>query len=407
MTPAASLAPAIKDIASAQKTTFATTQAVWRFLNNDRISFSQLNQPMIELARQGIAQSSHAYALVVHDWSRLQFASHPHKAQRLQMTHARDIGYELQTSLLVDAASGLPIAPVAQSLTDNTGCHSTLDENRLPQETHLDALTASINQIEALELGKTLIHVIDREGDSVGHLRQLSAQGFRWLIRGKEGHRVEYQGETQKLGQVAENLSFHVTGQVDYKGRKAGLAVSEAGITITRAAKPKRIHEETGKRLKVQSGPPLPVRLIVVRLMDEEGQRLGQWTLLTNVGEEMGPDEVAQWYYWRWNIESFFKLIKGAGHDVESWLQRSAGAVLRRLLMASMACVLAWRLQRGNDEENIRARRLLCRLSGRQQKRGRRESAPAILAGLSLLLNTLQLLSEYSAEELTRLAASV
>ncbi|OHV52048.1 hypothetical protein BB987_20775 [Photorhabdus temperata] len=72
-----------------------------------------------------------------------------------------------------------------------------------------------------------------------------------------------------------------------------------------------------------------------------------------------------------------------------------------------MACVLAWRLQRGNDEENIRARRLLCRLSGRQQKRGRRESAPAILAGLSLLLNTLQLLSEYSAEELTRLAASV
>ncbi|WP_242687992.1 hypothetical protein [Photorhabdus stackebrandtii] len=54
MTPAASLAPAIKDIASAQKTTFATTQAVWRFLNNDRISFSQLNQPMIELAQQGI-----------------------------------------------------------------------------------------------------------------------------------------------------------------------------------------------------------------------------------------------------------------------------------------------------------------------------------------------------------------
>ncbi|NHB97178.1 hypothetical protein [Photorhabdus stackebrandtii] len=74
---------------------------------------------------------------------------------------------------MTSATSDLPIAPVAQSLTNNTGCHSTLNENLLPQETHLDALTASISQIEALELNKTLIHLIDREGDSVDHLRQL------------------------------------------------------------------------------------------------------------------------------------------------------------------------------------------------------------------------------------------
>ncbi len=36
MTPAARLAPAVKDLASGQKTTFATTQAVWRFFNNER-----------------------------------------------------------------------------------------------------------------------------------------------------------------------------------------------------------------------------------------------------------------------------------------------------------------------------------------------------------------------------------
>ena len=43
-------------------------------------------------------------------------------------------------------------------------------------------------------------------------------------------------------------------------------------------------------------------------------------------------------------------------------------------------------------------------LSGRQQKRGKLESAPAILAGLSILLNTLQLLSEYSIDELNEIA---
>ncbi|TMS52794.1 transposase, partial [Acinetobacter lwoffii] len=54
MNPLASLAPAIKDLASAQKSSFATTQAVWRFLNNDKISFSQLNQPIEHLACEQI-----------------------------------------------------------------------------------------------------------------------------------------------------------------------------------------------------------------------------------------------------------------------------------------------------------------------------------------------------------------
>ncbi|WP_158530988.1 MULTISPECIES: hypothetical protein [Candidatus Williamhamiltonella] len=45
-------------------------------------------------------------------------------------------------------------------------------------------------------------------------------------------------------------------------------------------------------------------------------------------------------------------------------------------------------------DDNVAARQLICRLSGRQQKRGRIESAPALLAGLSILLNTLTLLAE-------------
>ncbi|WP_299997250.1 hypothetical protein [uncultured Cedecea sp.] len=84
MTPAEPLACAIKDLASTQKNTFATTQAVWRFLNNERVTFRQLNDPLLSLARQEIAH-------------------------RLKMTHSTDVGYELRGSLLVDAASGLTL----------------------------------------------------------------------------------------------------------------------------------------------------------------------------------------------------------------------------------------------------------------------------------------------------------
>ncbi|MGG2141057.1 hypothetical protein [Symbiopectobacterium sp. RP] len=114
----------------------------------------------------------------------------------------------------------------------------------------------------------------------------------------------------------------------------------------------------------------------MVRLTDTHGKFIGRWTLLTNVSNDLTSAEVARWYYWRWGIESFFKLLKGAGHDVEKWLERSAGALLRRLLIASMACVLVWRLQRAEGDDNAAARQLICRLSGRQQKRGRKESEP-------------------------------
>ncbi|MGG2142441.1 hypothetical protein [Symbiopectobacterium sp. RP] len=59
-----------------------------------------------------------------------------------------------------------------------------------------------------------------------------------------------------------------------------------------------------------------------------------------------------------------------------------------------MARVLVWRLQRAEGDDNAAARQLICRLSGRQQKRGRKESAPALLAGLSILLNTSTLLAD-------------
>ena len=59
-----------------------------------------------------------------------------------------------------------------------------------------------------------------------------------------------------------------------------------------------------------------------------------------------------------------------------------------------MVCVRTWRIQRSEDEQNQKICIFLARLSGRQQKRAKLQRAPAILAGLSILLNTLQLLSD-------------
>ena len=160
MNPLASLAPALKDIASTQKTSFATTQAVWRFLNNENVSFQQLNQPLQKLAFEQIALSNHHYALVAHDWSQLQYFKHNNKLNRFKRTHASDKGYELQSSLLIDAETGLPIAPLDQTLCDATGRYSTFTDGHKIKETHLNALCEQIEHIESLPIEKKLVHII-------------------------------------------------------------------------------------------------------------------------------------------------------------------------------------------------------------------------------------------------------
>ncbi|WP_228139710.1 transposase, partial [Acinetobacter terrae] len=294
MNPLASLAPAIKDIASAQKSSFATTQTVWRFLNNNKISFRQLNQPIEHLACEQVKASQHQYALIFHDWSQLQYVKHNHKIQRLQRTQANS-GYELQTSLLVDADSGLPIAPLAQTLSDVSGCYSTFNEQYSERKSHWDSLSEQIKMIEEYPIEKTQVHIIDREGDSIAHLREMSRNGFKWLIRAKEGHRIEHQGEICKVAEAAEKVATPQVKPIAYKGNRHVLHVGETEIRMTRAARPKR-KDHSGKRLAPQQGDAIEARLIVAVVKDAQDKTVARWSLISNVASKIDAVELTTWY---------------------------------------------------------------------------------------------------------------
>jgi hypothetical protein len=63
--------------------------------------------------------------------------------------------------------------PVAQWLVSSDGSYATYqDINPIPViKHHLDEVTGSIQYLEIQGFLKPLIHIIDREGDSVGHIR--------------------------------------------------------------------------------------------------------------------------------------------------------------------------------------------------------------------------------------------
>jgi hypothetical protein len=379
---------------------FAAVLGAHRFLYNDRAGLPALAQPLHQLARDWRRQQPDAWALSIHDWSCLSYHGHCRKADQTQLTNTRSKGYELTTVLLVGGDAGQPIAPLEVRLRAARAVHSTRQPAPAAGAFRINEVLASMQAVRDLGLPGPLVHVIDREADGLAHYRAWQADGHHFLVRAKGGRKLRWQGQELSLAELARRLASRRCREVTYQGRPAVQHVAEAEVVLDRPGWRQR--RARGRRLvNVRvPGEPICLRLVTSRVCDATGRTLAVWYLLTNVPAEVEAATVALWYYWRWRIESLFKLLKAAGHQVEAWQQQDAGALAKRLLVAAMACALVWRLERQQGAEGARLRQLLVRLSGRQMGRGRQHTAPALLAGLRSLLAMLEVLQEHSAEEL-------
>lgn len=387
---------------------FAAAQAAWRFYHNPRITLPQLAEPLLAQARRAVATSCRDYALVMHDWSALHYTRHPSKADRTVLNGPDDFGYELQSALLVADGDGAPLAPVYLGLRADAGVHSTRRNSPLPVRSGLDELGRTIGYIEALELGSPLVHIVDREADSALHLRRWCRQRRLFVLRSNDFRRVEHQGESRLLKEVIKSLDeeFRYCREVEYKGRKVEQYVAETKVKLTQQAKLRRRRNGEESRRYVK-GKAIELRLVVAQVRDATGKELAQWLLWSNLGEEVKAETLALWYYWRWRIESFYKLLKRGGQHLEQWQQESVEAIAKRLLIAAQACVVVWMLGQMQGEEARQLRRLLVRLSGRLMKRGVEYTAPALFAGLWNLLAIIDALDEYSVNELEQMAGVI
>lgn len=378
---------------------FAATQGAWRFLNNGRVSLPALVAPLRHVGVERARQTAAAFALLVHDWSKLSFDDE--KADLVQLTHKTDIGYELTTALLVSADDGAPLAPMEMHLRTARGMLST--RSPVPRvRGHLEQVLPMMRASRTWGLDKPILHVIDREADSVDHYRRWNAAGEFFLVRADD-RRVKWQDKSVLLSEIAGTLrhqrKFACCGTAGYQGRSAQLWVAETSVILHRAAK-KNVR---GKKYE-KPGPALMLRLVVVQVRNAAGKVLAQWLLLTNAPDSIDAERLARCYYWRWRIESFFKLLKSHGQQLEHWQQTTGPAIARRLLVAAMACVTVWQLQADASPRAQELKTVLVRLSGRQTKRTKPVTTPALLAGLWTLLSMLNLLESYELKHLRRLA---
>lgn len=381
------------------------SQAAWRFLNNDRVTLQALVEPLRQVGRDGCRRSESAFVLLAHDWCKLNYASHASKEDLLQLTHETDIGYDLTASLLIEAHTGVPLAPMQVHLKTGKEVHSTAKRPPKMTDHHLDQLEPTMDESAEWGLERTVVHVIDREADSLGRLRSWDAKGHLFLVR-CDDRRVRWNGQSILLSEINEHFhqtsEFQDVGKAKFHGKSVRREVCEANVVLHRQ------HKEThhGKQVTV-SGKAIEIRAVFVRLVDNKGYIVAEWMLLTNVpSDQADAAEIGKWYYWRWRIESFFKLLKSAGHEIEYWQQTTGKAIARRLLIAAMACIVVNRLQASTSAAAEKFRKYLVQLSGRQIKYGQESTGPALLAGYFILLSMSQFLehNDVSLEELKQLA---
>lgn len=380
---------------------FTSTQGAWRFYSNPRVNLSKLGAPLIEEARDLVADECSAYALVVHDWSNLSYQSQAQRKTDLIELGHQSHGYELQNSLLVSDRTGVPLTSLDFKLTAADGVYTMRSDKPQPRQAPLDEISETMVALRALALGLPLVHIIDQEGNSVWHWRLWQSRGDFFLARVGNLRQARWQGRRLRLREIATELTWRPDKVVEVTADlQAQALVAETEVVF---AEPAYRRLPDGKR-QVIPGEPLSVRLIIVQLRLPDESVCAEWYLVTNLPPEVPATVIAEWYYWRWTIESATKLFKSAGLHLEQWQQEGALQTAKRLFVAAMACVVVWQVQRSDNEQMASFRQLMLRLSGRQIRPGQ-APASALLAGFWTFLSVLDALQTYDLKELLQLAS--
>lgn len=400
-----SVATGLRSLSQTSKS-FSAAQAAWRFYANERISLPDLIEPILDYAEEVSAVDLSRYALVMHDFSGLNFAKHESKADRITLYRKLDLGYFLQSAVLVSDSTGSPLAPLYVGLEAKDGVHSSRRKDVLPRRRQIDELNRTFGYIESLRLTKPCVHIVDRQADSLLHLRRFIRCQRLFVIRSNDIRRVKFEGMSLLLKEVEQRIDekYKFVGEIKYRGKKAKQYVVETTLTLKRLGRTRRRTKNEPNKRQWIKGKPIKLRYVLSQVRDKDGKVLATWRLWTNVSDQVKAEEIALWYYWRWQIETFFKLLKRGGQNLEQWQQESAEAVAKRLLIVAQVCVIVWALARSKEEKAKEIRLFLVRLSGRLMKRGVEYTTSALLAGMWQFLSMIDILERHTTAELEEMA---
>ena len=215
-------------------TAFASTQAAWRFFNNDSITTPQLASPLRQVARDELAKSNTLFYLAILDWSKIDYSKHSSKLDRAEFCNPGELGYSLTSVLAVDVFDGSPLGPLEINLEASFGTLTSRHEKPQPSVHYLEQVAPIMDAADQWGILKRPVFAMDREFDSVEHYRKWHGAGHLYLVRADLKRLVKYQGETILLADLVKVLQrskqFGKPKRIEYKGKSRKQHVAEGRI---------------------------------------------------------------------------------------------------------------------------------------------------------------------------------
>jgi hypothetical protein len=336
----------------------AELEALYRFLNNDRLDGEVLLEPHVQ--QTALRARAAQRVIVVHDTTVFSFGGEA-KREGLGRIKKGGQGFSAHVGLVVGQDDGVPLGVIGLIPTTREGPLRPRAETRKklydrPREFArweqlLDQCFDRLRDCAA-------IHVMDREADAYTVLSKLAASSHSFVIRSKNdrlldvpfGDRTQPRSLYDALESAVHVLTREVEVSTKRPDRMARLRKAPArmcrvaSLKVTVTSVDLRHPPYAGGKSRHGSALPraVPVNVVHVCEIDPPGQDPIEWILYTNLPvttvDQVGA--VIDAYRRRWRIEEFFKALK-TGCAIEKRQLESKQALLNAL---ALFVPIAWRL---------------------------------------------------------------
>jgi hypothetical protein len=370
----------------ASNSAMADLMSLYRFVDNDKASISQLREIRSAVVLESI--SAEEELLIVHDVTQLDYSRQNVRADRRLIGDHRGQGYEYFPCVAVQSGSGRVVGVVHDTIVNKDGPddRDVMDYNYEPlfadfsrkekkrlRDNHRHQMAVHVQGLAKRLEGRRVIHVADCEFDDVFILDRCVDNQTHFVIRSSAARNVQIPNHawippqtlaSQQSGHPAadgwvcvnlQRLIDHVPVQpykvlpLDSRSRVTDAASAARLANLSVGACRLRLYRDAKRNQRYFRPPrPVDVSMVVIRELDVplSGEDPLCWVLLTTLPvdtfEQMA--HVGRIYELRWKIEDFFRLLK-SGYHIESCRMDSADKIAKLLVALTLASMVVVNLK--------------------------------------------------------------
>jgi hypothetical protein len=341
---------------------WAATKAAYRFLDNDRVSESEILAGHFQATRLRF-DAVKGPVLVLHDTT--EFSYTRENAVAIGLTHKVAKGHKDKTgrqrmhtvcgilmhSSLAVTTEGLPLGLAGIKLwtrkkfkgtnalqgktLDGSGKHS-INTTRIPiEEKESIRWLENARQATAV-LGdpSRIVHVGDRESDIYELFSECESLETKFIFRTCVDRRTKENEQT--INEMMNDQRVKAVHRIEVMDAKGNMSTAELEIKYHRM----EVCPPIGKEKRYEN-----LTLTVIHATERgkpEGREPIEWKLITNlpVTRKAEAIEKLDWYALRWKIETFHKILKSGCRAEDSKLRTAE----RLANLIAMMCILSWRV---------------------------------------------------------------